>query len=106
MQESTNGWRDPWEFATPEVTAERLRRAGFEVLDTWLNPEPVELSSAEQLADYLATVVLGTHLLQLNPEQHRPFAEAVAQAVMLHTGKALIDYVRLSIVARTPAPGV
>lgn len=96
-------WRDPWEFATPDVTAERLTCAGFEVLDIWLNPEPVELSSEEHLADYLETVVLGTHLLQLGPEQHRPFAEAVAQTVMRRTDKALIDYVRLNIVARRPA---
>ena len=95
-------WHDPWEFAAPEVTTERLARAGFDVLDTWLNPEPVELSSAEHLTDYLATIVLGTHLLQLSPDQHRPFAEAVAHTVIRHTGKALIDYVRLNIVARKP----
>ena len=96
-------WHDPWEFATPEMTTERLSQAGFDVLDTWLNPEPVELSSQEHLADYLETIVLGTHLLRLEPDQHRPFAEAVAHTVLRQTGKALIDYVRLNIVARKPA---
>ena len=93
-------WHDPWEFAGPDITAERLTRAGFEPRDTWLNPEPVMLESHEHLADYLETIVLGTHLLQLPQEQHRPFAEAVAATVIRQTGQALIDYVRLNIIAR------
>ena len=93
-------WRDPWEFADPDVTAERLARAGFEPLDTWLNPEPVTLESHGHLADYLETIVLGTHLLRLTQEQHRPFAEAVSATVIRQTGQALIDYVRLNIIAR------
>ena len=92
--------KDPWEFAGPDITAERLTRAGFEPLDTWLNPEPVTLESHEHLADYLETIVLGTHLLRLTQEQHRPFAEAVAATVIRQTGQALIDYVRLNIIAR------
>lgn len=93
-------WQEPWEFAQPEITAQRLRRAGFEPLTTWLHAEPVELESEAQLADYLQTIVLGAHLLRLAPEYKRQFAEAVAQTVMRHTGTALIDYVRLNIIAR------
>lgn len=94
------GWEDPWEFASPNITAERLTKAGFEPLNTWLNPEPVTLESQGHLAVYLETIVLGTHLLRLAPEQHRPFAEAVAATIIRETDKALIDYVRLNIIAR------
>lgn len=93
-------WRSPWEYATPEVTAERLTRAGFTDIHTWLNPEPTPLPSPQHLADYLETIILGRHVLQLPPEQHRPFAEAVADTILRRTGQALIDYVRLNIVAR------
>lgn len=93
-------WQEPWEFAQPQVTAQRLRRAGFEPLDIWLNSEPVELESQAHLADYLETVVLGTHLLRLAPEHKRRFAEAVAQTIVGQTETALIDYVRLNIIAR------
>jgi len=93
-------WQEPWEFAQPQLTAQRLSRAGFEPLDTWLNPEPVELASPTHLADYLETIVLGTHLLRLAPEQRRRFAEAVAHTVVRQTGTASIDYVRLNIIAR------
>lgn len=93
-------WQEPWEFAGPEVTAQRLRQAGFEPPDTCLNSEPVELESQAHLADYLETIVLGTHLLRLAPDHKRRFAEAVARTVMRQTGTALIDYVRLNIIAR------
>ncbi len=93
-------WRSPWEYATPEVTAERLTRAGFTNIHTWLNSEPTVLSSREHLADYLETIILGRHVLQLPPAQHRPFAEAVADTLIRRTGQMLIDYVRLNIVAQ------
>lgn len=93
-------WRSPWEYATPDVTAERLTRAGFTDIHTWLNPEPTTFSSREHLVDYLETIILGRHVLQLPADQHRPFAEAVGDTLMRHSGKLLIDYVRLNIVAR------
>lgn len=93
-------WQDPWEFAAPEITAARLARAGFVEVTTWLNPEPTALSSREHLADYLKTIILGRHVLRLPSDQHRPFAEAVADTLIAQTGQPLIDYVRLNIVAR------
>jgi trans-aconitate 2-methyltransferase len=93
-------WRNPWEYATPTVTAARLRRAGFTDIHTWLNPELTVLSSRGHLVDYLETIILSRHLLQLSLEQRRPFAEAVADVLMRRTGQPLIDYVRLNIVAR------
>jgi trans-aconitate 2-methyltransferase len=95
-------WRSPWEYATPEVTRTRLAGAGFVAINTWLNAEPTSFSSPEHLTDYLQTVVLGTHLLRLTPEQQRPFAKAVADTVIARSGQALINYVRLNIVARRP----
>lgn len=94
------GWYGPWLYATPEETQARLMRAGFTDIHAWLNPEPTVLTSRDHLADYLQTIVLGQHLLRLRQEQHRPFAEAVADAVIHRAGQPLIDYVRLNIVAR------
>lgn len=94
------GWDSPWEYATPEVTQERLARAGFVDIHTWLNPEPTILTSRDHLADYLGTIVLGQHLLRIPQDQHRPFAEAVTDALLRRAGQPLIDYVRLNIVAR------
>ena len=50
------GWEGPWNFAGPGDTAARLRRAGFESVETWLEPYPVVPDDPE---DYLRTVCLG-----------------------------------------------
>ncbi len=97
------GWDSPWLYATPDETTERLTRAGFTDIHTWLNPEPTVLSSRDHLADYLQTIVLGQHVLKLPTDQHRPFAEAVADARLRRFGQPQIDYVRLNIVARKAA---
>jgi trans-aconitate 2-methyltransferase len=95
-----DGWQSPWLYATPDETQARLTRAGFTDIHTWLNPEPTMLTSRDHLADYLQTIVLGQHLLRLPQGQHRPFAEAVSDAVIRRAGQPLIDYVRLNMVAR------
>lgn len=77
-------------------TAERLRDAGFELVETGLEPWPVLL---EDPVEYLRTVCLGHHLERLPQELHGPYAEAVAAAC----GAPLtLDYVRLNLSARRP----
>jgi trans-aconitate 2-methyltransferase len=90
------GWQGPWNFAGPEETAERLRRAGFERIETWLEPYPVV---PDDPTDYLRTVCLGYHLEQLPEELRDGYVEAVCE----RAGDEL-DYVRLNIVATRP-PG-
>jgi trans-aconitate 2-methyltransferase len=85
------GWRGPWNFAGPEDTATRLRRAGFEAVETWLEPYPVV---PDDPGDYLRTVCLGYHLERL-PEDLR---DGYVQAVLERADREL-DYVRLNIVA-------
>jgi trans-aconitate 2-methyltransferase len=86
------GWVGPWNFAGPGVTAERLRRAGFEGVETWLEPHPVV---PDDPGDYLRTVCLGYHLERLPEELRDGYVEAV-----LERADDELDYVRLNIVAR------
>jgi trans-aconitate 2-methyltransferase len=88
------GWEGPWNFAAPDVTAERLERAGFEAVEAWLEPYPVV---PDDPGDYLRTVCLGYHLERL-PEELR---DAYTEAVLRRADPAL-DYVRLNILARRP----
>jgi trans-aconitate 2-methyltransferase len=83
------GWEGPWNFASAEQTAERLGRAGFGGVETWLEPYPV---TPPDPSSYLQTVCLGHHLEQLPDELHSPFVEAVRE----RCGPEL-DYVRLNI---------
>src|SRR5688500_14642387 len=68
------GWEGPWNFAGPPETAKRLERAGFEAVDTWLQPYPVV---PDDPGDYLRTVCLGYHLERLPPELRDEYTDAV-----------------------------
>jgi trans-aconitate 2-methyltransferase len=89
------GWTGPWNFAGAEETAERLERAGFADVDTWLEPYPI---TPEDPLAFVTTVCLGPHLQQLPEELRAGFAEAVCDLA----GSEL-DYVRLNIDAKKPS---
>ena len=89
------GWTGPWNFAGAEETAERLRRAGFYAIETWLEPYPVTPADP---SGYLRSVCLGYHLERL-PERLRA---TYVEDVRSRCGPDL-DYVRLNIDARRPA---
>jgi trans-aconitate 2-methyltransferase len=87
------GWW-PWNFASPQTTEERLRRAGFAEVRCWRSDSRVEPADAESFA---ATVCLGAHLDRL-PAALR---DAYVAAVLRAAGQPLVlDYVRLNIDAR------
>jgi trans-aconitate 2-methyltransferase len=86
------GWTGPWNFAGAEETAARLGRAGFEEVDTWLEPRDV---APPDPSGFLRTVCLRHHLERL-PEALRA---GFVQGVRERCGQEL-DYVRLNIDAR------
>jgi trans-aconitate 2-methyltransferase len=92
------GWEDPWNFATPAKTRERLETAGFEGIETWLREEPTPFGSTQELARYLKAIVLGRHLLVLPEAEGESFAAAVAERLAAE-GPPVVDYVRLNILA-------
>jgi trans-aconitate 2-methyltransferase len=92
--EHFSGWRGPWNFAGAEETEERLARAGFAEIRTWLEPYPV---TPPDPTGFLRTVCLGPHLEQLPEPLRAGFVEAVRE----RCGSEL-DYVRLNIDAEKP----
>jgi trans-aconitate 2-methyltransferase len=88
------GWTGPWHFAGAGETAERLERAGFAEVETWLEPYPV---SPPDPTGFLRAVCLGPHLGQLPDELRGTCVEAVCE----RCGSEL-DYVRLNIDAKKP----
>jgi trans-aconitate 2-methyltransferase len=88
------GWRGPWTFTSAEAARASLEQAGFERIDTWLEPRPM---LPPEPREYIRVVCLGHHLARLPDELRAPFVEAVADRI----GDPLeIDYVRLNISAR------
>lgn len=89
-------WQGPWNFASPEETRARLEGAGFDRVETWLEPRPMVPGEP---AEYLRTVTLGLHLERLPEELHDPFVGAVLERL---GDPPEIDYVRLNLYARRP----
>ncbi len=87
------GWIGPWNFAGTDETERRLRQAGFQDVEVWLEPHPVV---PDHTHEYLRTVCLGDHVQRLPEELRDPYVAAVAA----HCGQPLeLDYVRLNIAA-------
>jgi trans-aconitate 2-methyltransferase len=89
------GWPGPWNFQAPEDTAARLERIGYTDIRTW--PQNVRVEPDEP-REYLATVILGSHLERLPEERRDPFVDAVLAAMP----EPAVEYVRLNLTARRP----
>jgi trans-aconitate 2-methyltransferase len=80
-------------FATPEETRERLDRAGFGDIETWLHRESAPFDTDEAFRTFLRTVVLREHLAAIDPGEGEAFVDEVRRRL---PGRDL-DYVRLNI---------
>jgi trans-aconitate 2-methyltransferase len=90
------GWARPWTFATAEETAERLARAGFTDIETWLTPRPTQIENGRE---FMATVNLVRHLDPLPSDLREPFVDAVMAQL---PEPLVLDYVRLNMTAGRP----
>src|SRR5262249_16748105 len=86
-----------WNFASPDETEERLRKAGFEQVRCWLEEKPVQ---PEDPYAFTTTVTMGPHLAMLPEERRREFAEAVLE---LEEDPLTLNDVRLNIEAVSSA---
>lgn len=84
-------WQQPWNYAGPEQTTERLERAGFTDVRTWLEPKRVDPDRA-----FIKTVCLLPHLRHLPEELHDEFIDRVIER------ERILEYVRLNMIARRP----
>jgi trans-aconitate 2-methyltransferase len=89
-------WADPKNFQPASATAERLRRAGFADVWTWLSRTVVEPDDPHE---FLKTVTLGAHLERLPEEHHDAFVDAVIDEL---DDPGRMAYVRLNMLARRP----
>ena len=85
------GWRGPWNFATPEDTERRLRAAGFGEARCWLAERDVH---PDDPREYLRTINLGVHLERLPADLHDPYLDAVLARL---GERPTLDYIRLNI---------
>jgi trans-aconitate 2-methyltransferase len=86
------GWKGPWNFATPRDTERRLRAAGFSDARASLQERPV---TPDDPHAYLTEINLGAHLGRLPDDLGGPFVDDVVE--VLGGPPITIDYVRLNI---------
>jgi trans-aconitate 2-methyltransferase len=86
------GWKGPWNFATPRDTERRLRAAGFSEARASLQERPV---TPDDPHAYLTEINLGAHLGRLPHDLGGPFVDDVVE--VLGGPPITIDYVRLNI---------
>jgi len=97
-------WTGPWEFASPEVAAQRLTDAGFVDVETSMFEAPVQLTSRQATYDYFENVIFGTHLERIPDAALRAnFLEAMTEQSAGDDPPFRQDYWRLNLRARRPA---
>jgi len=96
------GWQRVWEYPTPELTAERLRKAGFENVSSSLEAAPVTFSSAEQYRDFLKAVILHPYLERLPAPLQAGLADEVVRLAAGDDPPFVLDYWRLNMQCRRP----
>jgi trans-aconitate 2-methyltransferase len=87
------GFGEPWNYAAPAETEERLARAGFAEARCWLQPWDVV---PPEPAEFLRTVCLGPYVDRL-PEELRD--AYVGDVLALEDDPLVLGYVRLNIEA-------
>jgi trans-aconitate 2-methyltransferase len=103
FQPYVGDWPGPWEFAYPDVMAERLRVAGFVDVETDMFEAPVQLSSHQETRDYFENVILGTHLARIpdsRPDLRDQFLDRMTVQSAADDPPFCQDYWRLNLRAR------
>ena len=96
-------WPGPWEFANAEVTAERLKDAGFVDIDTNLEEAPTTLASEADYREFVTTVIYHPHLERLpDAALKQAFIDRVTELAAQEPMPFTLDYWRLNMQARKP----
>ena len=98
-----DGWSGVWEFATPDITAERLRGAGFIDVKTSLEPAPTTLADESSYREFVTTVIYNAHLSRLPAGSLRArFIDEITTLAARDDPPFTLDYWRLNLEGRRP----
>jgi trans-aconitate 2-methyltransferase len=100
------GYPFPWEFSDPETAASRLRRAGFEEIETSLEEAPTEFPNAQEFQQFVESVILRNHLDRIPDRALREqFLAEVTRQAAGDNPAFLLDYWRLNLRGRKSSVG-
>ena len=91
----------PWEFSDATTAAGRLKRAGFEAIETNLEEAPTQFSTPQEYQQFVGHIILHRHLQRLpTAELRESFLGTVTSQATEAAPPLLLDYVRLNLQAR------
>jgi trans-aconitate 2-methyltransferase len=96
-------WQKVWEYPGAELTAERLRRAGFEQIHTALEQAPATLPDEQTFRAFCATITLGPYIERLPEDLQDRFLDPIAHEAAQDDPPFTLDYWRLNMEARKPS---
>lgn len=96
-------WPEPWHYANPEETAERLALAGFTDACAWLHEAPVVFPDARSYEMFTRAVCLRPYLHRLPEVLQNDFVSRITACGAQDDPPFSLDYCRLNIRARRPA---
>lgn len=96
------GWKGPWEFASAERTAERLRDAGFVEIETSVQPAPVLIADGRAYEEFITCVILRLHLAPLPAGLANAFVRELTARAAKDDPPFRLDYWRLNMSAGRP----
>ena len=100
FSERFDGWTDPWHFADVAVTEDRLRRAGFEEFEVWLECTPTAFADARTYRAFVTTVCLRHQLDRLDASRRERYLDRIVDSAADDDPPFTLDYWRLNIDAR------
>lgn len=93
-------WTGVWEFASAELTADRLRDAGFDDVVTSIEPATTGFSSEGDYRDFVSTVIYHPHMAMLpSAELKQAFLDEVTELAARDDPPFTLDYWRLNMAA-------
>lgn len=94
-------WKPPWNYASPEETAERLRAAGFIEVGTGLEEAPTTFDGADAFRQFARNVVVRPYLAAIGDEACREeFLDVLVAQAAGDRPPFTLDYWRLNMRAR------
>ena len=95
-------WTEPTYYSDAETAARRLRAAGFEAVETSLEPAPTSFDSPVEFQDFIAHVCVRHHVARLPPRERALFLAELTVAAADDSPPLTLDYWRLNLAGRRP----
>ena len=91
-------WKSPWLYAPPEETAMRMKAAGFQDVEAWLESTPTPFPDEQAYRAFTAHVVMRPYLQAIGDEQRREeFMNELTAMAAQDDPPYTLDYWRLNI---------